>query len=308
MPFEKFRSWEDIDGSSVSDKEIEETFQIMMSKARIFDSHYQNQYDSHRNLQNDKRRHGHLTLVRTLIYSAACVALMLVTSLAVKYVMDKRPVALSYTQAATANGEIREVILPDQTKVVLNAGSVLIYPETFGSERSVYLSGEAIFDVTSSKEHPFIVKTSDVSVKVHGTKFNVRSYSDDSSISATLCRGAISAFPNGHEEKAVAIRPNQNYTFDKSTKHYYTTDVNALESTSWESGDICFESESIHEIIKTIERRYDVNVYLSTGKYDSAVITAKFINGESLNQLMSVLSQILPGMKYSIQGSSVYLK
>jgi transmembrane sensor len=292
MPIDRFHGWEDIDGSSVSKEEIEETYQVMMAKARKLDGH------------------RHLTFFRTVLYAAACVAFLLITSLSVKYVVGRKPaaLALSYTQATTAKGEIREIILPDQTKVVLNAGSVLIYPEAFGQQRSVYLCGEAIFDVTSSKEHPFIVKTSDISIKVYGTKFNVRSYFDDSSISATLCRGAISAYPNDHEEKAVAIHPNQNYTYEKATGHYYTSDVNALESTSWESGDICFESESIHEIIRTIERKYNVNVYLSTGRYDSAVITAKFINGESLNDLMSVLSQILPGMRYRIEGSSVYIR
>lgn len=298
MSVEKFKGWENIDGSSVSKEEIEETFKIMIAKAKRLEGQYNRQYPRH------------ISFIRPLLYAAAAIAFLLMTTFTVKYVIDKRPepTALSYTQTTTAKGEIREVILQDQTKVILNAGSILIYPESFGKDRSVFLSGEAIFDVTPSKEHSFIVKTSDVSVRVYGTKFNVRSYFDDKDISVTLCRGAIAAFPNGREEKAVHIIPNQNYTYDKITKSYSTSNVNALESTSWESGDICFSSESIHDIIKTIERKYNVNVYLSTGKYDKAKITARFVNGESLDELMDVICQIVPGMKYKVDDSNVYIK
>jgi ferric-dicitrate binding protein FerR (iron transport regulator) len=298
MSTEKFKGWDSIDGSSVSSEEIEETFRTMMAKAKSLESQYNRQY------------HRHNSFLRPMLYAAAAVAFLLMTTLTVKYALERnqQPTELSYTQTTTAKGEIREVVLPDQTKVVLNAGSILIYPESFGKDRSVFLSGEAIFDVTPSKEHSFIVKTSDVSVRVYGTKFNVRSYLDDKDISVTLCRGAIAAFPNGREDKAVHIIPNQNYTYDKVSKSYTTSNVNALESTSWEGGDICFRSESIHDIIKTIERKYNVNVYLSTGKYDKALITARFVNGESLDELMDVICQIVPGMKYRIDDSNVYLK
>jgi transmembrane sensor len=298
MSVEKFKGWENIDGSSVSNEEIEETFKIMIAKAKRLEGQYNRQY------------HRHISFIRPLLYAAAAIAFLLLTTLTLRVAINKKPqpAELSYTQTTTAKGEIREIVLPDQTKVVLNAGSILIYPESFGKERSVFLSGEAIFDVTASKEHSFIVKTSDVSVKVYGTRFNVRSYFDDKDISVTLCRGAIAAFPNDREDKAVHIIPNQNYTYDKISKSYSTSNVNSLESTSWEGGDICFSSESIHDIIKTIERKYNVNVYLSTGKYDKALITAKFVNGESLDELMSVICQIVPGMKYRIDDSNVYLK
>ena len=71
--------------------------------------------------------------------------------------------------------------------MVLNAGSILLYPEKFSDTRCVYLTGEAVFDVTASKEHPFIVRTSDVNVKVHGTRFNVSTYYDDDNVNVTLC-------------------------------------------------------------------------------------------------------------------------
>ena len=101
---------------------------------------------------------------------------------------------VNMTEYSTSNGEIRRVTLPDSSKVILNAGSVLICPERFGAGgREVYLSGEAVFDVTGDTGRAFVVKTSNLNVKVHGTRFNVSAYSDSRLVSATLCRGSISA-------------------------------------------------------------------------------------------------------------------
>lgn len=106
-------------------------------------------------------------------------------------VNDEAPQMLEYSANA---GEMRHVLLPDSTSVTLNAGTVLICPAEFiGSKRGVYLNGEATFDVTRNEKKPFVVSTSVMDITVLGTKFNVSSYSDDENVTATLCRGSISA-------------------------------------------------------------------------------------------------------------------
>lgn len=299
MKTQKFPGWDRIDGSAVTEEEIDAAFQAVMARSRKIEV----SRTWHRPQQ--RRPWG-----RWIVVAAAVATLLAVPYAAWRYVQDHEPdpVALTYTQFSTSRGEIAEVVLPDQSKVVLNAESVLIYPEQFGAERSVYLSGEAIFDVTASAEHPFYVRTSDVTVKVHGTRFNVSAWFDEDAVSTTLCRGVITAWPNGAEGQAVTLVPNQNYTYDRATGTAAVTQANALEAVAWESGELCFRSASIHSLIRQVERRYDVNVFLTGAQYDQAVITAKFIHGETLDELMDAVCMIVPGMTYVRDGNAIYLK
>ena len=77
---------------------------------------------------------------------------------------------------------------------------------------------------------------------------------------------------------------------------------------SWESGALCFRSEDIHSVIRLLQRRFGVRVYLTTSNYDNAVITARFIHGETLDDLMEALCSIIPGMHYTHEGDTIYLK
>lgn len=250
---------------------------------------------------------------RAISYSVAAILLIGVPVMSLWHVSktEKAMATLAsaeYKEFATRNGEIREVVLPDNSKVVLNAGSILLYPEKFADTRCVYLTGEAVFDVTASKEHPFIVRTSDVNVKVHGTRFNVSAYNDDDNVNVTLCRGAVNVKPNKSDAEPFELRPGQNYCFSKSDGKSVVTDVNPAESTIWETGDLFFKAQDIHSVAKTIGRRFGVNIYVTSGKFDRAIITAKFVHGETLGEQMSAICSLVPGMKYSIEGDNVYLK
>ena len=256
---------------------------------------------------------GRRTLLRRILsYSVAAVLLIGIPAVSL-WRTHRAETAMAtlasadYKEFATRNGEIREVVLPDSSRVVLNAGSILLYPERFADTRYVYLTGEAVFDVTASKEHPFVVRTSDVNVKVHGTRFNVSAYNDEDNVNVTLCRGAVSVAPNGADAGAE-LRPGQNYCYSRATRTASVTEVNSAEATIWETGDLFFKSQDIHSVAKTIGRRFGVNIYVTSGKYDRAVITAKFIHGETLEEQMSAICRLVPGMKYTINGENVYLK
>ena len=94
------------------------------------------------------------------------------------------------------------MILSDGTWVYLNAESVITYPQKFvGEKREVTLEGEAYFQVTASKERPFVVKTKDMDVLVTGTEFNVKAYPDESNVQTTLLRGKVVVFGGLIKEK-----------------------------------------------------------------------------------------------------------
>ena len=211
------------------------------------------------------------------------------------------------TECYVGNGEKQMITLDDSTSVILNSGSLLIYPKEFhGTKREVYLTGEAIFDVSKDPQHPFVVKTPDFSVKVHGTVFSVSSYPDAEYSYATLKEGSVSVLANGKEE--YLLSPNQTLCYNRESRKVTVGQSDVADIFSWKDGCLCFKSASIHSIIETIERYYGVHVYLTTGKYDSALVTAKFINGESLEELFSALCLVIPGMQYKVENNSIYLK
>lgn len=211
-------------------------------------------------------------------------------------------------EISTHNGETREVVLPDGSRILLNAGSVIIYPEPFSTtERTVFLSGEAIFEVTHNEKIPFTVNTSDIAIQVHGTTFNVNAYPESGSTSATLCEGSISATLKS-SGRSISMVPDERLAYNRLTGKTTLSHVNAAEDTAWQRGDMCFRSETIHGIARAIERKYGINTYITSGKYDDMILTAKFVHGETLDQMLRAICKLVPGMKYRIENDSVYIR
>lgn len=291
MPMKKFPGWDKTDGVSVSPQEMNSAFDAVMKKSM--------------DVAVQRRR---IPLFAVIGIAAAAIIAILSPLSAWLWVSRHQTPQPVMCQATTARGEIREIVLSDGTKAILNSESVLVYPETFGRQRSVFLSGEASFDVTSDDKHPFFVKTTDVTIKVHGTRFNIDAYYDDSSVSATLLRGVITAWPEKEPDRTYTLEPNQCFLFEKSSGKVSVSPVNALESVAWEQNNLCFRSESIQSVIRTLERCYNVDIILMTDRYDKAILTASFIHGETLDELMDAICMIVPGMRYTRDGEKIYLK
>lgn len=217
---------------------------------------------------------------------------------------------ISYSTCFVPNGETRKFLLPDSSEVNLNSGSILVYPEKFtGKKREVYLIGEARFSVTKDKQAPFIVKTSEFAVNVVGTVFNVSSYSNENISSVTVKQGVVNVSLSGENaSNGYQITPNEQLLIDKKNGYTEERDFDANKALAWEKGGIMFDGETIHEIAKMIERKYGISVYITNNKYDNARITAKFIHGETIEEFLSVFSQIIPGMKYEIINRNVYIE
>ena len=284
MTNDSFPGWDSITGKNISEAELGRDFRKVKNKA------------------------GRRSPVWA--FAAACFALLSVgvVGISVYSASHRQKTVVAETlEYSAGKGEIKEVILPDNSKVVLNSGSLLLCPSVFGETRSVYLLGEAVFDVTASDENPFIVSTSDIRLRVHGTRFNVKAYPDDPDVRTTLCRGAVEIWPVNNDDRALELEPGQTLTYDKKRQSMVVAQAFVSEMTSWESGDLFFRSENIRGIIRILERHFNVNIYLATNKYDDALITASFIHGENLEDLLKAISAVVPGMKYRIENDNVYL-
>lgn len=297
--------WEKHFGNTMPEKELDDAFDKVMSSA-----------DRREKAQSAIMRIGLRQRIRRIALTCASAAAMLIF---VPWITLKLNDSIADKQAAVAespklcevsthNGETREIILPDNSRITLNAGSVLIYPEKFSStERTVFLSGEAIFEVTHNETLPFMVNTADLTIQVHGTTFNVNAYPEARGTSATLCEGSISATLKGSGESILMV-PNERLDYDRQTGKSSILRVNSAEDTAWKRGDLCFRSENIHTIVKAIERKYGINTYITSGKYDDMILTAKFIQGESMEQMLGAICKLVPGMKYSIENGCIYIR
>ncbi len=299
--------WKKHYDDTLSKEELDSAFAKVMSAA-------DKQEKAQTKIIRENSRHRFLRIAAGCAAAAAVLIFVPLATLRINERLNGGTETVSMAESprlceiSTRNGEMREITLPDDSKVTLNAGSVIIFPEKFSeAERSVYLSGEAIFEVTHNQDVPFTVSTSDLAILVHGTTFNINSYPESGSTAATLCEGSVSATLKSNGESVLMV-PDERLSYDRRTGEVTVTRVNPAEDTAWKRGDLCFRSESIHGIARAIERKYGINTYITSGKYDEMILTAKFVHGETLDQMLGAICKLVPGMKYRIENNCVYIR
>jgi transmembrane sensor len=167
-------------------------------------------------------------------------------------------VRASINTLRTPNGGHYRVILPDGTKVWLNAASQLRYPANFGGlkQRKIDLTGEAYFEVAKDPVHPFVVQTDDQQVRVLGTHFNVNAYHDDGGSKTTLLEGSIHARGT---HAGVILLPGQQVSTIRNGRLKVDPADQEL-AVAWKNDQFMFESEPIRILMKTLARWYNVEV------------------------------------------------
>jgi len=243
------------------------------------------------------------------IIKIAAVFLFAVLLYSAGYYLLYKPkhIKISYVQITVPNGQKRTVTLPDGTKIWINSGSTLSYPKILGKkQREVLLSGEAFFEVTKNKHRPFIVKTKEVSVKVLGTVFNVSAYPGDKTIETTLVRGKVLAYHEGEKKSRadqVVLFPGENAVFSLAMQTFSVKKVDTKLYTSWKDGILIFRNTPLTEVIKKLNRWYNVNFEIHDKKIGNFVYSVSFKN-DSLSTVMNVLTQMTP-IKFISSGKQI---
>lgn len=204
---------------------------------------------------------------------------------------------LVYNTISVPNGKRFELILSDGTSIQLNSGTSLKFPTNFvkGEIRQVFLNGEAYFDVTKDPQHPFLVSSSDMNVKVLGTKFNVTSYKNDAKTYTVLVEGKVSASDHlNHEE--VILKPSERVYFEG--KQLKVESVNVRKYITWVSGELMFIDDSFAVITNKLERKYNVQIINNYEDLNSIIITATFKN-ENIDQVLKTF-QTYKAFNYTI--------
>jgi ferric-dicitrate binding protein FerR (iron transport regulator) len=204
-------------------------------------------------------------------------------------------------------GVPRKILLSDGTEVWLNAKSTLRYAKNFeGQQREVYLDGEAYFDVVEDPTRPFIVYTNDIFVTVLGTAFTVKSYQDDETSEAVLVRGTVVvAKQNLLTRETQQLEPNERAVFNRTSKEISVSNVTASDYTTWREGTLRFDSEPISNVVRALQRWYDVEIIFQKNPPTTCVLTAR-IHKETLEETLELL-QFSTGVEYERTGDIIYL-
>lgn len=179
--------------------------------------------------------------------------------------------------------------LSDGTRINLNAESEIHFPVSFRSaQRVVELSGEAYFEVAKDAEHPFVVKTKHLSVKVLGTSFNCRAYEDEGVVTTTLAEGKVQVF-NG--QKFKDIMPGEQIVYEKETEIMRVNRVEISYYTAWRDGKFIFRNERLEDMMAYLARWYNVKYQFMDDDAKNVRIGAKLNRYDNMNPIIDMLKK-----------------
>ena len=199
---------------------------------------------------------------------------------------SRPPVAQQINQEAKTNF----ITLPDESTVILNAGSTLDYAESFrGNVREVFLKGEGFFDIKHDSARAFVVHTGKLRTTVLGTAFNIRAYPDQEIITVTVKRGKVKV----SDDKRVfgILNPNQQISLDRKHQYAEQKPVDSHRVTEWIEKDILFDDVTMAEAIIQLGKRFDVSITLDGKDISKCRFTATFAQGEDLKQILEILCE-----------------
>lgn len=188
-------------------------------------------------------------------------------------------------------GAKTRVELPDKSVVWLNAGSTLSYSQNFGnSTRNVYLKGEGYFEVKHDASRPFIVHANQASIEDLGTKFDVKAYPEDEKLDVTLLKGSIQLTTIYQPGKALLLKPNQRAIINKEQKDVIVKRVVAYDAAAWTKGKIIFNNVVFGNIIRRLERDYNVKIIVKDPKLNELRFIVDFQNAQSIGEILDIMT------------------
>lgn len=275
---------------------------------------------------------------------AAIFILAFCLSWTVFYFMNRKPDtgSLAYNQIITTKGQKSQIILSDGTTVWLNSETTLRYPSAFNDmKREVFLEGEAFFEVQKKgNKIPFIVKTSEIDIKVLGTSFNVMAYPDEETIETTVVEGSVYIIRKGvksSSDQNIILKPNQKVTLLKKGSRVILSEIETAKPimikstkaiqpisptkkeqilisrkvdielhTAWKDDRLIFQSETFENICYKLERWYDVKIHVRNEELKKYRYTGKFVHNETINQVLEILKLTTP-INYTFKQNDLFI-
>lgn len=206
--------------------------------------------------------------------------------------------------ASTARGQTYSLLLQDGTKVWLNAASSLQFPASFEHKetRTVSLQGEAYFEVAKDKAHPFVVVTTGnkalpaQKLTVLGTHFNINAYADEKTVKTTLLEGSIKI-------QQSVLKPGEQSVLYADNR-LNIADIDPSLAVDWKNGSFIFQGEQIAQLMKRVERWYNVKVIFDDERIGSRTFTGEISRYDNIAELLKIL-QRTGRVSFQIQGNTI---
>ncbi len=199
-----------------------------------------------------------------------------------------------YAEVSVPYGQMSQVTLFDGTKVWLNSGSVIRYPNQFNkNQRNVYLDGEAFFEVTKNLHQPFKVHAKNMEVEVLGTSFNVSAYKNESETTVTLVEGSV-YINNESGEKIGELVPGQMALMKEGADHIAYRHVDTDFYAGWIEGKIVFNDVRLDELAPRLERWYNVEISFEKENLKSMKFSGTLLKNKPIDQILAALELLAP--------------
>ena len=217
--------------------------------------------------------------------------------------LEKNGPSTHIIQKVAGKGQKLNLIFKDGTRVKLNSGSSISYPEEFSkSNREVTLSGEAFFEVAHYDHWPFLVKAKNATTRVLGTTFNINAYLDSPEVEVALVQGKVEIQMKGRTP--VKLMPKKMARIHVTSEEINVVDFDPMTVTAWKDNKIIFEKAGFDEVQSTLERWYDVKFVYEHKPYFEGGYTGVFADQSLENVLMGMSAG---KFHYKIQGNEVLL-
>lgn len=243
-----------------------------------------NQFVRARKLEKRKR-----LLFSSLKYAAIFIIGVISTWWITLSIVDKDIPQPFLQQLSIPAGQHASIILPDGSKVWVNAGSTLTFPSIFGKERRVEIIGEAYFDVAKDSK-PFIVCTGETDIRALGTQFNVFNYPKENLI-VTLLKGSVKVYDITNKSQSVILLPDEQLTQKEGR---FIVETSTKNPSLWREGLYSFDQENMKELLKKLELYYDVKITVKDPFIFNYEYTGKFRQRDGVMEVLRIIRKIHP--------------
>jgi transmembrane sensor len=254
-------------------------------------------------------------LTKKLYKAVVGIAAALVMGLMVYYLserqVDFQPSTITNIKISNTSEGITRHELTDGTMIWLRPKSHIEFPSEFlKDKRELKLAGEAFFDVAKDSARPFIITTGNVTTKVLGTSFNIKAYDEASSIEVAVLTGKVAVDIVETETKtsasSVLLTPNQRVTYVKERNTLEKEEAKTLPELSiWQATDVVFDNVPVKDVIKILDKKFDVRIQASNKNLLNCLIRADFTN-QNLPDILELLSKSVEAT-YELKNDTIYL-
>lgn len=266
------------------------TWALMSSTQKMSDYRIEGSYAKLQSRMRSENK-GRTVALGIIKYAAVLVVMIGISGL-LFYLFRQNPTdqqPIQYTSVIAEKGQISKVILPDSSVVWLNSKTSLRYDSRFSqTNRNLTLSGQAFLDVKKNKDLPLIVSCGTLQVKVLGTRFDVCAYPDENNVRVILESGKIELSDTRNTKFKYYLNPGEMADFSSQSGNLSIVDFPEDSYLAWKDGELIFKDTPMTDVIRRLERKYDIEVVVKNQEVYRSVFNAKFKN-ESLKEILDYI-------------------